>query len=196
MLDKTTTALLIVDVHRAFDEMAAAGHRRNNPDAEKRIADLLGHFRAVRAPIFHARHLNVKPTSRFNPANSGYAVKEEAREADGEPVVIKNVNSCFIGTNLESLLRSQGIHSLVIVGATTNHCVETTVRMAGNLGFDAKLVRDATWTFDRVGPDGDQHRAEDIHQMTLANLSEEFAEIVTADEVRARLAPELQRAAG
>jgi nicotinamidase-related amidase len=64
--------------------------------------------------------------------------------------------------------------------------VETTTRMAGNLGFDARLVRDATWTFDRAGPDGDLHSAEDIHAMTLANLNGEFARIVsTADAIAA-----------
>jgi len=59
--------------------------------------------------------------------------------------------------------------------------------MAGNLGFDAWLVRDATWTFDRTGPDGDEHSAEEIHVMTLANLSGEFARIVWAGEVIAAL---------
>jgi hypothetical protein len=54
--------------------------------------------------------------------------------------------------------------------------------MAGNLGFDAWLVRDATWTFDRLGPDGDEHSAEEIHAMTLANLNGEFARIVSAAE--------------
>ena len=59
--------------------------------------------------------------------------------------------------------------------------------MAGNLGFDTRLVRDATWTFDRVGPDGDAHSAEDIHAMTLSNLNGEFATIVTAAEAIAAL---------
>jgi hypothetical protein len=54
--------------------------------------------------------------------------------------------------------------------------------MAGNLGFDACLVRDATWTFDRIGPDGDSHSAEEIHAMTLSNLNGEFARIVSAAE--------------
>jgi nicotinamidase-related amidase len=176
------TALIVVDVQRAFDQWEAAGRRRNNPDAVARIADLLAAFRDHRAPIFHIRHEGTRPNSTFLPSGTGYAVKDEARERAGEPVIVKRVNSAFIGTDLESRLRTAGIRTLVICGATTNHCVETTTRMAGNLGFDARLVRDATWTFDRAGPDGELHSAEQIHAMTLANLNGEFARIVTAHE--------------
>jgi nicotinamidase-related amidase len=184
---RTDTALIVVDVQRAFDEWEAAGKRRNNPHAVARIVDLLSAFRDVRAPIFHIRHEGTRPNSTFLPGSSGFAVKDEARERDGEPVIVKHVNSAFIGTDLETRLRAQNIKRVVICGATTNHCVETTTRMAGNLGFDARLVRDATWTFDRVGPDGDAHSAEAIHAMTLANLNGEFARIVTAAEAIAAL---------
>ncbi|MCS3731071.1 cysteine hydrolase family protein [Bradyrhizobium betae] len=180
-------ALIVVDVQRAFDEWEAAGKRRNNPDAVKRIVDLLTAFRAHGAPIFHIRHEGTKPSSSFLPSRSGYAVKDEAHEAPGEAVIVKRVNSAFIGTDLESRLRAGNITTLVICGATTNHCVETTTRMAGNLGFDAALVRDATWTFDRIGPDGDRHSADEIHAMTLSNLNGEFARIVTTNEVIASL---------
>jgi nicotinamidase-related amidase len=179
---ESTTALIVVDVQRAFDEWEAAGKRRNNPDAVARIANLLDAFRTQRAPIFHIRHEGTRPNSSFLPGGTGFPVKDEARELCGEPVIVKRVNSAFIGTDLESRLRAAGIKSVVICGATTNHCVETTTRMAGNLGFDARLVRDATWTFDRVGPDGDAHSAEAIHTMTLSNLNGEFARIVTAAE--------------
>lgn len=181
------TALIVVDVQRAFDEWEAAGKRRNNPQAVARIADLLGAFRDRGAPIFHIRHQGTRPNSSFLPEASGYPVKDEAREIAGEPVIVKRVNSAFIGTDLEERLRAAGITTLVICGATTNHCVETTTRMAGNLGFDARLVRDATWTFDRVGPDGDTHSAEEIHAMTLANLNGEFAGIVSAAQAIAGL---------
>jgi nicotinamidase-related amidase len=181
------TALIVVDVQRAFDEWEAAGKRRNNPEAVARIADLLGAFRDRGAPIFHIRHQGTRPNSSFLPDATGYPVKDEAREIEGEPVIVKQVNSAFIGTDLEHRLRAADIKSLVICGATTNHCVETTTRMAGNLGFDACLVRDATWTFDRIGPDGDAHSAEDIHAMTLANLNGEFARIVSAAEAIASL---------
>jgi nicotinamidase-related amidase len=181
------TALIVVDVQRAFDEWEAAGKRRNNPEAVARIADLLAAFRNSGTPIFHVRHQGTRLNSSFLPGGSGYPVKDEAREIKGEPVIVKRVNSAFIGTDLEQRLRAADIKTLVICGATTNHCVETTTRMAGNLGFDACLVRDATWTFDRIGPDGDKHAAEDIHTMTLANLNGEFARIVSASEAIAAL---------
>jgi nicotinamidase-related amidase len=181
------TALIVVDVQRAFDEWEAAGKRRNNPEAVARIVELLSAFRDSGTPIFHIRHQGTRPNSSFAPGSTGYPVKDEAREIEGEPVIVKRVNSAFIGTDLENRLRAADIETLVICGATTNHCVETTTRMAGNLGFDARLVRDATWTFDRVGPDGDAHSAEDIHAMTLANLNGEFARIVSASEVIAGL---------
>jgi nicotinamidase-related amidase len=179
----SATALIVVDVQRAFDQWEAAGKRRNNPGAVARIAELLAAFRKRQAPIFHIRHQGTRPGSSFLPDGPGYPVKDEAREQPGEPVIVKRVNSAFIGTDLENRLRAAGIKTLVICGATTNHCVETTTRMAGNLGFDACLVRDATWTFDRVGPDGDAHSAEAIHAMTLANLNGEFARIVSTAEI-------------
>jgi nicotinamidase-related amidase len=182
-LDPTHTALLVIDVQRAFDLWEAAGKHRNNPDAVVRIAELLAAFRAARASIFHIRHCGTRPDSSFLPDGPGYPVKDEARELAGEPVVVKEVNSAFIGTDLEAQLRAADVRSVVICGATTNHCVETTTRMAGNLGFDTWLVRDATWTFDRTGPDGEKYTAEAIHAMTLSNLHEEFARITWAAEV-------------
>ena len=189
------TALIVVDVQRAFDQWEAAGKRRNNPQAVARIVDLLEAFRGCRAPIFHIRHEGTRPDSSFLPDGPGYPVRDEARELAGEPVIVKRVNSAFIGTDLEARLRAADISTLVICGATTNHCVETTTRMAGNLGFDARLVRDATWTFDRIGPDGDAHSAEEIHAMTLANLNGEFARIVSAQEAVAALRETLADAA-
>lgn len=137
--------------------------------------------------MFHVRHAGAAEASPFHPDGPGHAVKGEARERPGEPVIVKRVNSAFIGTDLEARLRAAGLDALAICGATTNHCVETTTRMAGNLGFEALLVRDACWTFDRIGPDGDHHRAEDVHAMTLANLADEFARIVETADVAAAL---------
>ncbi len=187
-LSTRQTVLIIVDVQKAFDEWEAAGRRRNNPDALDRIADILADFRAKRAPVVHMRHASRNPASRFQADLPGFAVKDEVREQSGEPVLVKHVNSSFIGTDLEARLRRDNIDTVVIVGATTNYCVETTARMAGNLGFKAKLVRDATWAYDCKGVDGEHFSAEQVHAMTLANLQGEFAEIVLAADVMRRLA--------
>ena len=177
----SSTALLVIDVQKAFEQMEDAGYRRNNPHATARIAEVIAAFRKAEAPIFHIRHAN--PSSRFDPDGPGFGPIAEAQEADGEPVIVKTVNSAFIGTDLERRLRMDGIETLVIVGATTNHCVETSVRMAGNLGFETYLVRDATWTFDRTGLDGRIYAAEEVHAMSMANLDDEFCRIVTAKDI-------------
>ena len=181
------TALVVVDVQKAFEEWDATGQHRNNPGAVDRIADLLGDFRAKGAPVFHIRHASLNPDSRFRAERPGHQVIDDAREVPGETVMVKNVNSSFIGTDLEEQLRHRGIDNVVVVGATTNHCVETTARMAGNLGFSTMLVRDATWTYGRVGVDGEHYTADQVHAMTLANLHDEFVEVVTTADVTGRL---------
>lgn len=92
-----------------------------------------------------------------------------------EPIISKNVNSAFIGTDLKERLDKEGIQRLVIVGLTTDHCVSTTTRMAANYGYDTFIVSDATATFNKAGTNGKQHPAELIHETTPASLNGEFA---------------------
>ena len=106
----------------------------------------------------------------------------------GELIHLKEVNSAFIGTKLEEDLRGEGVNTLVIVGLTTNHCVSTTTRMAGNLGFITYVIEDATATFDRLGLDGEMRPAADVHAAALSDLSDEFATILKTEEVLRELA--------
>lgn len=179
-------ALLVIDVQVGLDDPAWGS--RNHPDAERRIAGLLAAWRAVGAPVVHVQHLSLRPTSPLQAHLPGCAIKPEAWPLPGEPLFQKHVNSAFIGTDLEAHLRSQGIAALVVVGLTTDHCVSTTVRMAGNLGFDVTVVDDATATFARVAPDGTHVPADVMHRTALASLHGEFATVRTVAEVLAALA--------
>lgn len=168
------TALIIVDVQKFFDHPRWGN--RNNLQAEENIAVLIKKWRESKRPIYHIQHVE----GEFKPAHE---FKDFIQPLSGEKIIQKSVNSSFIGTDLESSLRDRNIETLVIVGLTTNHCVETTTRMAGNLGFDTYLVNDATATFDRVGPDGTVYSADVIHNMTMVNLNEEFATIVSTEQL-------------
>jgi nicotinamidase-related amidase len=179
----STTALLLIDVQQGLDDPRWGA--RNNPDAEQRIADLLAAWRATGRPIIHVQHLSLEPQSPLRADRPGHVFKPEAVPIDGEPVFRKHVNSAFIGTELEAHLRVNGIDSLVVVGITTDHCVSSTVRMAGNLGFNVTVVDDATATFERLGPDGTQYSADLMHRVTLASLHGEFATVRSARDVLA-----------
>ncbi|MFT3914005.1 MAG: cysteine hydrolase family protein [Anaeromyxobacteraceae bacterium] len=170
--------LLLVDLQRGFEEPAWG--RRCNPTMEAHAALLLEAWRGMRRPVVHARHMSTLAGSPLHPSRPGNAFMPATAPLPGEPVVEKRVNSCFIGTSLEADLRRMGCDTLVVVGLTTNHCVSTTARMAGNLGFDTFVVSDATATFDRRGPDGVVHPAEQIQAIALSDLHGEFATVIDA----------------
>ncbi len=176
-------ALLLIDIQKAFDEHARWGGNRNNPQAEANAERLLTQWRAQGWPVIHVRHDSVVPGSIMGVGQVGNDFKDEVRPIRGEPIFSKSVNSAFIGTGLQAYLEAQEIHSLVIVGLTTDHCVSTTTRMAGNLGFETYLVADATATFDKTGFDGQLYPAELVHQTALASLHSEFATVLTTEQV-------------
>ncbi|PCE24152.1 cysteine hydrolase [Paraburkholderia acidicola] len=179
------TVLIVIDVQQAFDDPSWG--QRNNLAAEANVAALLAGWRQTRRPVIHVQHRSRRPESLFHPDRPGFTVKPEAEPLPGEPVIFKEVNSGFIGTDLEQQLRARGAVTLVIVGITTDHCVSTTTRMAGNLGFETYLVADATATFGRRAPDGQHFSAQQMHETALASLHGEFATVLDTATVLAAL---------
>jgi len=174
-------ALMVIDVQDGLDEPIWG--KRNNPNMEQNIAKLLDGWRKSGRPVIHVKHDSKLPHSPLRPRSPGNKIKDAVRPVKGEPVVSKRVNSAFIGTSLERDLRRRRIHTLIMTGLVTDHCVSTTARMAGNLGFDTIVVSDATATFDRVGHDGKKYAAEEIHNTALASLKDEFAQILETETI-------------
>ena len=170
-------ALLLIDVQVGVDDLTHWGGvngRRNNPEAETTMLNLLSKWREQGLPVAFTRHDSVEDRSPLKLNLPSGDLKPGFSIADGDISIIKNVNSGFVGTSLHEEFRARGITRLVIVGFFTNMCVETTVRMAGNMGYDTYLVPEGCATTNRIGPDGVDRDPELVHDMTVANLHGEF----------------------
>lgn len=176
-------ALILIDIQKGFDDVEYWGGNRNNPEAEQKAGELLALWRKRNLPVFHIQHCSTDPRSRLAENNPGHELKEVVKPAGSEPVIKKSVNSAFIGTDLRQRLDGDGIDKVVIAGLTTDHCISTTVRMAGNYGYETYIVSNATATFDREGLDGEAYPARLIHDTALASLENEFATVVNTSDL-------------
>ncbi|MEX3775889.1 cysteine hydrolase family protein [Pseudomonas sp. MYb118] len=180
---KSNAALIIIDQQKGILEPRLG--RRNNPQAEERMLELLGAWRRSGRPLFHVQHLSRSPDSVFWPQQSGVEFQPRFAPRAGEQLIQKQVPDAFCATGLEARLREAGIEQLVIVGVATNNSVESTARTAGNLGFDAWVAEDACFTFDKADYFGQMRSAEEVHAMSLGNLQGEYATVVGAAQILA-----------
>ena len=180
---KKNPALLLVDIQKAFLEKDYPGLIRNNEYAELICAKILKKWRTLDLPIIHVRHSSTNPESKLHKSRPGFEFNDYVTPLENEMVLTKEVNSAFIGTNLENILIKSHIDTLVIVGMTTNHCISTTVRMSGNLGFDTYLISDSTACYNTKGMNGEIIPCNTIYNSALASLQEEFATVIDSKEL-------------
>lgn len=195
-------ALLLIDVQKGVNVLTHWGGptgRMNNPACQENLVALLKGFRAAGRKVAFTRHDSREADS---PLKFSLPTGEQLpglEIAPGDIVVEKDVNSGFIGTSLEIDLRRAGIRRLIVAGYFTNFCVETTVRMAGNMGFDVYLVHDACATCNRIDLNGTDHEPELVHDLAVASMHGEFCTaITTADAIGLLSAdnPRLRRVQG
>ncbi len=197
-----TTALLLIDVQKGVNDTGYYGGpsgRRNNPDAEARQASLLARCREAGLQVAFTMHDSREAGSPLKLSLDSGAQLDGLEPAEGDITVAKDVNSGFVGTSLEVDLRRKGINRLVVAGFFTNVCVETTVRMAGNMGFDTYLVHDACATMNRMGLDGTDYDPDLVHALAVAGMHGEFCTAISTADALALFtadAPHLERVQG
>jgi len=105
----------------------------------------------------------------------GHEIIEELAPLPGEPVIDKPGFGAFYATDLELLLRSAGVTSLVLAGVTTDICVHSTLREAIDRGFDCVTVADACAAGDPA-----------VHTAMLACIAGEggiLGRVVTSEQI-------------
>jgi nicotinamidase-related amidase len=185
-----SAALILIDVQEAFDDPYWGP--TSNPECEDNIAALVDAWHERGGTIVVVRHDSVSPESPLHPHQAGNRLKPVAANATAELLVVKTVNSAFLGEpNLDEWLKGQGISQVVLCGIQTNMCVETSARMGGNLGYEVIVPLDATRTFDLAGTVGaggaqESATADELMRITAINLSGGgFATVTTTDALLA-----------
>lgn len=178
----TSTALVVIDVQKGFDDEDHWGPR-NNPNCEVNVGLLIEAWRAQGWPVVFVRHDSTSVNSPLRPGSPGNEFKDVV---SGKPdlLVSKSVHSAFFGEpDLHSWLREHGISSIAICGIQTNMCCETTARMASDMGYEVLFVIDATHTFDLSAVEGKILRARELARVTALELDAEFCQVVYTTEL-------------
>jgi ureidoacrylate peracid hydrolase len=206
-LDPAKTALVIIDMQNAFLEPGGPIEVAPARDIVEPINRMAAGCRALGVPVIWIRSHHpgtgddwrnffdhfVRPERRESAAahlssdahGSQFYAPMDVREEDY--VVIKNRYSCFIpgSSSLERLVRSQGRDTIVLCGTKTNVCVESTARDGMMIDFRVVVLSDASASLTDVE-----------QQASLNILIQEFADILTVDEVLEELAANAERPAG
>jgi nicotinamidase-related amidase len=184
-IDTRTTALLLMDYQ--VDALTRFMTVAQSAEAIARVPDLIAMARDVGMMVIHVvvefrpGHPEISPlNSMFDPVRAsglmvagskGAAIHPAAAAREGEPIVVKRRVSAFAGTDLETLLRANGIDTLVLAGVHTSGVVLSTVRHAGDLDYRLVVVRDCC-----ADPDAE------LHSMLLDRvIARQAAVVTTAD---------------
>lgn len=171
-------ALIVIDVQESF---------RARPSweamADTAIADpvnrLVAAARADGSLVVWVLHTVPGSGSVFDPG-SGHVrlLGEVTPPLPDEPVLYKTSHNAFTTTDLQQRLTRAGVGEVWVCGIRTEQCVETTARLASDLGYEVVFVSDATTTDDATGL-----APSDVIARTEAVLRDRFARIATVDEL-------------
>lgn len=173
--------LIIIDVQN--DYFAGGSMELMAMDeASSNCKILLDSFRTKQAPLFHIQHIAAQEGATFFVPNTpGCEIHTSVQPRENEPVVVKHYPNSFRETELNTILRNAGVDELVICGAMTHMCIDTTTRAAFDLGYRCHVVSDACATRD-LEFNGQLVKAEDVQAAFMAALSVPFAHISSTDQ--------------
>ncbi|MCM2288189.1 MAG: cysteine hydrolase [Sulfuritalea sp.] len=181
-----STALLVIDIQNDYFP-GGAMELVDSSEAGEQARKLIEAFRGKSLPVIHVQHIATRPgASFFVPDTKGVEIHPSVVPRDGETVIRKNFPNSFRDTPLLQHLRDNKITRLVIAGMMTHMCIDSTVRAAGDLGFECVLAHDACATRS-LSFGGTTVPAATVHAAFLAALNGLFARVQAADEVCAGL---------
>lgn len=185
-LDLTKTALLLMDMQTvAFEKYVPA---EDAPRVLENTAKLLSAARAAGIKVVYvtvafrsgypeiasrnALFASIRDEGLFAREDARTEIHPAVKPAPGESIVIKHRVGAFGGTDLQTLLNTGGIETLLMAGVTTSGSVLSTLRQAFDLDYRLIVARDCCADLD-----------DDIHQILLDKLFAPHADVVLCTEI-------------
>lgn len=173
----TNTLLLIVDVQQAIADQKPYLF----PEVLMNIKTLLQKFREMKKPLIFIQH-DDGIGSDLEVNTYSWQIVEEIKPLPGERIIPKRFNSAFRETTLEQELIEMNIKKIIIVGLQTEFCIDTTIRVAFEKGFEVILPEKTNTTIN-----GKVLSAKVIYEHHQNIFNNRFGLIVKMEEVISEL---------
>lgn len=181
------TVLIVIAMQRDY----VAGGKMPLPEMERaleRAASLIALFRASGMPVLHVRHLEQDPAVGFLlEGTPGTDIDPRAAPQGEEMLIIKHYPNAFRDTTLARVLHAQGATELFFCGATSNRCVDSTVRAAFDMSYHCTVIEDACAAAN-LEFGGKAIAAAQVHGVFMAALACACGEVVDLETFSARVA--------
>ncbi|MFA0035917.1 cysteine hydrolase family protein [Vibrio sp. 10N.261.52.A1] len=182
----SNTALLLIDFQNDYfpSYEGAKWALSETEKAAEKGAQLLETFRNKKLPIVHVRHeFPTNDAPFFLPESDGAQIHSSVAPREGEPVIVKHQINSFRDTELNKVLKEQGVEKLIIVGAMSHMCIDAVTRAATDLGYECHVAHDACTTLD-MEFNGVKVPAAHVHAAFMAALSFGYCNVATANELK------------
>ena len=197
-IEPERTALIVVDMQNDFVAPGAPMETPMGQELMPRLQALLAHARQTGMKVIFTAHVH-----RRNGCDMGLfgeiwpPIESRAGLVDGEPgvdiypavapvgdeiVIKKHRYSGFFGTDLDIVLRTEGIETVAVTGVTTENCCHATARDAMFNGYRVAFISDATGTYDYPDVGFGAIPAAELHRVTLGVLGVSTAHVMNTQE--------------
>jgi len=178
-MENTKTALLVIDCQNYFFHPDSPAYLPASKRILPRVNKLIALAQVRKWPVVFTIHGPAYSSGNLMLSKWRHLPKGRQCELSGglnipgkTKVIHKQHYSAFIGTGLEKFLKRRGIGRVVLCGAMTHLCVDTTARHAFMLGFQPVIVRDACCS-----------KSAALHKAALLALGHGFAKTISTAEI-------------
>jgi len=168
-------ALIVIDLQNDYFEDGNM-ELQNVNEVLTQTNKLIQFARKKQYKIYFVQHFATKEGAKFFIPNTNGVKLHNDLDIQNDMIIEKNYPNSFRDTKLQNELEKENINNLIICGAMTHMCIDTTVRAGFDLGYNCELVNDACTTRDLFFEDN-IIKAKDVQSSFMSALGAVFCEV-------------------